>query len=87
MCFSKETLRLVLPCRTSHVQSPLDTADYGGRGLMISAAGLERSGEKDMRLLLGMRKRDCCGWKGLIKRNETTYFYKKKGFQHNEQSK
>lgn len=54
---------------------------------MISAAGLERSGEKDMRLLLGMRKRDRCGWKGLIKRNETTDFYKKKGFQHNEQSK
>lgn len=36
------TKKHVLPCQTSHVQSPLDRVDYGGQGLMISAAGLKR---------------------------------------------
>lgn len=69
----------MLPCQTSHVQSPLDTAGYGGQGLMISAAGLERNSKKD-------RREDCCSWKALITRKETE-LADMIGFQHNEQSK
>lgn len=69
----------MLPCQTSHVQSPLDTVGYGGQGLMISAAGLERNNKKD-------RREDCYSWKELITRKETE-LADKIGFRHNEQSK
>lgn len=58
----------VLPFRTIHVQSPLDTVGYDGQGLMISAAGLGR--DRDIRLLLCRKKGDFYSWRELIKSAE-----------------
>lgn len=57
LCVCPKNKKKVLPCQTSHVQSPLDKVDYGGQGLMISAAGLERHSKKYGGLLLD-RKMD-----------------------------
>lgn len=70
VCFKNKKNQHVLPCQTSHVQSPLDRVDYGGQGLMISAAGLERNSKKDIKLLLDGIKTDRYSWKELIKRKE-----------------
>lgn len=63
-CYRKESKKHVLPCQTSHVPSPSDTADYDGQGLMISAAGL---GRKRHTLLTGETKLLCRGENSVTK--------------------
>lgn len=61
------TMKRVLPCQTSHFQSPLDTVDYGGQDPMISAAGLKER----VRKVLDRTEETLKSKKGLITRKES----------------